>query len=654
MNLEWYRKASKKALVSLRSKDPNARLADAQLQVARDAGYASWRALREAIAPPVAAASLDPALVKSFADALSRNRGDLDAIRSLLAAHPELANCHPWKPQWPHTAIQAAAHQCVWHRPNMTHIAALLLEHGAICDLPTVARAGSLDEVIRRLDADPTLLNQTDREGRTALYRSACTYGAFPEGRAVADELLRRGATVDIFTAASWLLVDPIKSLLARDPRLARATDPDGLTPLHWVTRSDPNDPRQVAVAQLLLDAGANPHAAAPTSEGMQPLHCAAEWPSSLPLATLLLDRGADLNARASSNLWTPLDYALDRNRTDMRDFLRSRAAKTRHELDASPDESVDKFLKLVHTGNTAKVEVALTKRPELVNLTGKHPVWGGRPQPLHIAIERDDRPMFDLLLSRGANPNGDNALYDHWSPLLLAVHWKREGMVAELAKRVDHISLIDALFMGDDDTALRLLLAGPIALQRTMPNDATLLHFATTPDATERLLDLGVSPTAKDKYGRTALDQAATRNHRDVVDVLLDHGATASPQTWATLGDLPALQNALGTTPPDPQLLITAVIARQPAIVQWLLETGIDASTRENGRSKGTALHTAAWNGDLESVNLLLAAGANPQALDAEHETTPKVWAETAFQYTGNPDCQKVIDRLATLDSRN
>ncbi len=30
---------------------------------------------------------------------------------------------------------------------------------------------------------------------------------------------------------------------------------------------------------------------------------------------------------------------------------------------------------------------------------------------------------MFDLLLARAANANGDNAMYDHWSPLMLAVH---------------------------------------------------------------------------------------------------------------------------------------------------------------------------------------------------------------------------------------
>ena len=198
--------------------------------------------------------------------------------------------------------------------------------------------------------------------------------------------------------------------------------------------------------------------------------------------------------------------------------------------------------------------------------------------------------------------------------------------MTHELARRVGHISLIDALFMGDDATALRILQVGEIMLQRTMPNDATLLHFTVTPDPADRLIELGVPLSTKDKFGHTALDQPAAMGARDVVDVLVDHGAEASPATRATLGDIEAPEAALAGATPDDDLLIAAVIARQVPATCWLLDHRATANAREKGRSRGTALHTTAWNGDVERVELLPSRGADPAALDREHETTSLV----------------------------
>ena len=45
------------------------------------------------------------------------------------------------------------------------------------------------------------------------------------------------------------------------------------------------------------------------------------------------------------------------------------------------------------------------------------------------------------------------------------------------------------------------------------------------------------------------------------------------------------------------------------------------------------TALHEAAWDGDVQRVAELLEAGADPYAVDEEHHTTPREWAEFAFQ---------------------
>ncbi len=156
--------------------------------------------------------------MKAFADAMNRDRGDVEAIRTLLDEHPQLANCHPWAPAWPHSRDRGRAHQCVWHRPKMHEVAKLLIERDAIADLPTVARAGLVDEVKRRLDADPSLVNKPRRAGRTAIYRAACMYGFLKESIPVVELLIARGATVDVFTAASWLMMERLDPVLARDP----------------------------------------------------------------------------------------------------------------------------------------------------------------------------------------------------------------------------------------------------------------------------------------------------------------------------------------------------------------------------------------------------------------------------------------------------
>jgi hypothetical protein len=45
-NLDWLRKTAKQRLVELRAKQPDAKLHQAQLAVANDYGFKSWRALK--------------------------------------------------------------------------------------------------------------------------------------------------------------------------------------------------------------------------------------------------------------------------------------------------------------------------------------------------------------------------------------------------------------------------------------------------------------------------------------------------------------------------------------------------------------------------------------------------------------------------------
>src|SRR5688572_20259226 len=77
-HIDWLKKAAKQQLDELRGRDPSARLHHAQLAVATDYGFTSWRALKA----HVDAQSIDGQII-----AAARN-GDARALDRLLAKHP--------------------------------------------------------------------------------------------------------------------------------------------------------------------------------------------------------------------------------------------------------------------------------------------------------------------------------------------------------------------------------------------------------------------------------------------------------------------------------------------------------------------------------------------------------------------------------------
>src|SRR5689334_22284139 len=75
-SLEWLRTSAKDRLKTVRAAQPSARLADAQLAVAREHGFPSWRALKahvDRLTAARAAAATDAA-VGPAADAASADR----------------------------------------------------------------------------------------------------------------------------------------------------------------------------------------------------------------------------------------------------------------------------------------------------------------------------------------------------------------------------------------------------------------------------------------------------------------------------------------------------------------------------------------------------------------------------------------------------
>jgi ankyrin repeat protein len=127
----------------------------------------------------------------------------------------------------------------------------------------------------------------------------------------------RAGVQIDVFLACMLGDIDKVKVFISAEPALVHArTDTDhvlqpDLTPLHIAARYG-----HTAIATLLLDAGAAVNARAPAVKNMTPLHLAV-WKGPrdvLRMLTdvprLLLERGADVAARDSERNMTPLEWA--------------------------------------------------------------------------------------------------------------------------------------------------------------------------------------------------------------------------------------------------------------------------------------------------------------------------------------------------------
>ena len=317
-----------------------------------------------------------------------------------------------------------------------------------------------------------------------------------------------------------------------------------------------------------------------------------------------------------------------------------------------SRDDDIQAFFRLVGTGRFDEVLAAIAGVPALVKVVGPHPFWGGRPQALHVAIEAKRRDMIRVLLASGADVNGTNDEYDGWSPLMLAMNRGLDDVRDDLVRRGAHAGLVEALMMADDARVEALLGDSPQRVAGVASNRGSLLSFARTPAALDRLLALGVPADVPDRWGAIpieALSRLGPRG-RDLVRHLVERGIEAPPDVWARLGDRDALSALIDRTPAvasSDAVMMAAVDFRHHDLVTWLLSKGAPVQARAAAPSRQTALHSAAWNGDLPMVSLLVEAGADRSVRDDEHHGTPKEWAEVAVEVTNNPRCAEVAAYL-------
>jgi len=220
-----------------------------------------------------------------------------------------------------------------------------------------------------------------------------------------------------------------------------------------------------------------------------------------------------------------------------------------------------------------------------------------------------------------------------------------------------DAAAILQAIRDGDLPAVQRLLTADPRLAHASDEHLKTPLHWAAEcdrRDAAEMLLDSGADLEATTSWGATALDWAATMGSTKVADVLLARGAKGmNLVVAASLGKLDLVRQFLDSgapleslakpAPKEPDDHWVADSARMKgdvishvfycacrnghtAVAALLLERGADVNAR--GVFGGTGLHWAAINGHKETVEFLVAHGADLTLRDAKFDSTPEGWA--------------------------
>lgn len=305
--------------------------------------------------------------------------------------------------------------------------------------------------------------------------------------------------------------LEAVRRFLERDPQLVLDRHPfDGWTPLLRLAYArlpiESVTHNAVAIATLLLDAGADPHDILPGYTGRFTLLTGvigggeagqSPHPQAEALARLFMARGINpLDGQALYNT------SLGADDTFWLDFLwaeteaRGETAKWRQPVEELPSLPLDYLLgNAVSEGHVRRAAWLLAHGADAhaVNAYSKEPV-------VKLAAIAGQQEIVDLLVQYGAAP-----------PVLS-----------------DKEAFIAAACRGDLATLRNLAGAHPDYLRDPHAMMAAI-HYHRT-DAVALLLDLGMSPDLGDTQSYRALHYAADAGAVDIAELLITKGAEIDP----------------------------------------------------------------------------------------------------------------------------
>lgn len=333
-------------------------------------------------------------------------------------------------------------------------------------------------------------------------------------------------------------------------------------------------------------------------SDGLTPLHYAAREGQG-GFVTLLLERGAEINAKSASGS-TPLQEAVRTGQIGIMKQLLAKGADT-NIRDAK--------------GNTAlHIVLPLQVRKEGIALLLSH---GAKPNirddhgdsPLQIAIDLNMGVEIEkMLIDAGADVNNRNV--EGKTPLHTAVEQDRMEYIPLLLQRGADIFATDTVGNTPFDGALQkngealkaLITPETVGLGDNGGN--TILHLAVKAGADVSIISLILDKkgaiNARNKIGDTALHIAVAQNEREIGELLISRGA----DIFAT--------NAAGQSP-------LFLAAQGPQQREWMLNsTTLEA---KDGLGNGILHYGALWKMDA-LIPVLIQRGTLTEGKNATGET--------------------------------
>ena len=359
-----------------------------------------------------------------------------------------------------------------------------------------------------------------------------------------------------------------------------------GLTALYMAAQNGHHE-----VVALLIAKGADIHST--DNAGYTALYMAASCGHHETVA-LLISKGADIYSTDNAGQ-TPLHWAAQKGHHKVVALLISKGVH----INSTNNAGYTALDMAASYGHHETVALLISKGAD-INSTDNAGYTA-----LHSAAYRDHYKVVALLIANGADINStDNTGYT-------ALHWAAQigyhKVVALLIAKGADINSTDnigctALHMAAQNghhEVVALLISKGVDFNSTDNTGCTALHRAAGEGTVALLISKGADIHSTDNAGQTPLHRAARNGHHKVVALLIAKGALLETRTTEK-----------SFTP-----LHTSCLAGNDSgrSARLLLQAG--AAKEAICFYSGRALHLAAYNGNLEVVNELLAFGVEIDA---------------------------------------
>lgn len=659
---------------------------------------------------PVLAQTTPPA-TKTPAELLSEaiQKGDLAAVKTAVEADPKLLTSSRGGQPLLYSAIQSGKADIVTYLlekgvdPNQE------IYGNSPLSMAIGGYTENWKPIAEALLAKGAKIEDTDNEGQTALLR-AIGNGGNSQKEKIAW-LLSKGADINtrsrygrnaLETALNGSSTEIVTLLLEKAD--VKKADENGNTPLFAAVTSGKSE-----YVRLLLDKGADVNAQ--NTSGDTVLHIAAQNPGVMlktlldagAKTTLKNNRGdlpvhialrrreegapnpynpygnsygyseyrqvsseegatprgttiapltdkSDVSAKDQFGL-SPLLLAIEARDQESRDLILERKPKM---------DSTTQLFDAAAQGNLAVLKDLLTKKPFLVYFR-----LPDGTTPLHVSALWGTLGAAQLLVQKGADVNARDSRGE--APLHETLS-RPTGLFARRAKNMEAFLLekganADALDTLDTSPLLRAVKAGdteliaPLLAKNVNVNardkvGQTPIFALMTKESdlklVNTLIEKGANLNLRPQSGGSLLSRAVQTRRKDLVQLLLDKGASATAKDSegrSPLGallysggqgeggaEIAALLLAKGADPNEKiysETLLSRAISNDSKDIAQLLLATKKVSLKSSGEGRQSPLMQAINYGRVEMVKMLLEAGADPGETDDKGRTAAQIGAE-------------------------